>query len=155
MANNLPLEVKKFIVKQLACYDTPSEVAAMVKEEFEIDLQRGNINAYNPLSRQGRQLSKRLKLIFFGTRKRFESDIQKLPLANPIVRVSELSKFYYKARDRNNFKAAATYLKQIQDETTGSKIKLVGGEEKDGDKPVQVAVTASRIAELRNANKSD
>ncbi|ELY5205712.1 DUF2280 domain-containing protein, partial [Yersinia enterocolitica] len=41
-------EVKAFIVQALACYDTPSQVVAQVKQEFSLTLTLQQVSSYDP-----------------------------------------------------------------------------------------------------------
>ena len=50
-------EVKAFIVQALACFDTPSQVAAAVREEFGIEVTRQKCEAHDPTKRAGKDLS--------------------------------------------------------------------------------------------------
>jgi len=45
-------EVKTFIVKRLACFDTPSQVADAVKADFDVEVSRQHVYAYDPKSSQ-------------------------------------------------------------------------------------------------------
>lgn len=144
-------EVKLFIVKQLACFYTPSEVAESVKEEFGIDTDRNQTSLYDPTKVKGKNLSKKHKEIFEATRKRFLEHVSDIPLANPAVRIAELSKLYEKAKAKRNDVLAAQHLEQIAKETGGAftnKIKLAGGD--TGDNPVHVvSETPSQLAKLK------
>jgi hypothetical protein len=147
--------VKLFIVKRLACYDTPQEVADAVMEEFGIEVDRNQTGSYDPTKAKGKTLGKRWVDIFNATRKKFLEDLSELPLANPAVRVAELSKLYQNAKTRKNAVLAAAHLEQIAKEVGGvysNKIRLTGGDK--GDSPVQVvAETTSRLEVLRKKVK--
>ena len=41
-------EVKEFIVKGLACFDTPSQVAEAVRVNFGIEVSRQQVFSYDP-----------------------------------------------------------------------------------------------------------
>lgn len=145
-------DVKSFIVRSLACYNTPTEVAELVKEEYEIVIERAHVAKYDPTKAQGKDLGRKYRDLFEATRKSFLDDMAELPLANPSVRVSELSKLYKSAKAKKNAVLAAQHLEQIAKEVGGAftnKIKLAGGD--PGDSPIQqnVTVTTSRMAELR------
>ena len=145
-------DVKGFIVRSLACYNTPSEVAELVKEEYGIEIERCQAAKYDPTKPHGKNLGRKHRDLFEQTRKKFLEEMAELPLANPSVRVSELSKLYKSAKAKKNAVLAAQHLEQIAKEVGGAftnKIKLAGGD--PGDSPIQqnVTVTASRMAELR------
>lgn len=148
-------DVKLFITKRLACYDTPQEVADAVMEEFGIAIDRNQTGGYDPTKAKGKTLGKKWRDVFEHTRKKFLDDMGDLPLANPAVRVAELSKLYQNAKTRKNAVLAAAHLEQIAKEVGGAytnKIKVTGGDK--GDSPVQVvAQTTSRLDALRKKTK--
>lgn len=39
-------EIKAFIVQALACFDTPSQVAKAVKQEFDLDVSRQQVEPH-------------------------------------------------------------------------------------------------------------
>jgi hypothetical protein len=45
-------EIKTFIVKSLACFDTPSQVAEAVKVNFDVEISRQHVYAYDPIASQ-------------------------------------------------------------------------------------------------------
>lgn len=143
--------VKLFIVQHLACFDTPSEVAAAVEEEFGIEIDRSHVGTYDPTTHKGRQLGEKLKAFFYESREAFMKDFNSIPLANKSVRVRELTKMYKKALIARNAILAKDLLEQIAKETGGAytnKIKLTGGDK--GDEPVKVeSQTTSRLMILR------
>jgi hypothetical protein len=127
--------VKLFIVQHLACFDTPSEVVELVKEEFGIVLDRGRVGAYDPTTHNGRELGEKLKLYFNETREQFLKDFTKIPLANKSVRIRELSKLYRKSVVSRNSGMAKELLEQIAKEEGGvfsNKVKVAG----DSDNPI-------------------
>src|SRR3954452_10970604 len=47
-------DVKTFIVRTLAAFDTPSQVARLVKAEYGIDVSRQQVEVYDPGSHRPR-----------------------------------------------------------------------------------------------------
>jgi hypothetical protein len=86
--------LKAFIVSRLACFDTPSEVAEAVKQEYGLVLERQQVHFYDPNSAEGKRLSDELKTLFHDTRARFLEDVQAIPIANQSYRLRELQKLY-------------------------------------------------------------
>jgi hypothetical protein len=41
-------EVKAFIVQALACFDTPTQIASQVKQEFGLDISIQQVSSYDP-----------------------------------------------------------------------------------------------------------
>lgn len=120
MAKNiLTDEIKQFIVQQLACFDTCSQVAKQCKEEFGIDIERGHVNAYDPTKRQGQQCAKKWKELFAETRKRFLEDTSTIPIANQAFRLTKLNELYEKVAKQGNTSMAASLLEQASKETGG------------------------------------
>lgn len=52
---------KLFIVQALVVFNTPQETVSLVKEEFDIDVSRQQVESYDPTKFAGRDLSKELK----------------------------------------------------------------------------------------------
>lgn len=149
---------KIFVVKQLACYETPTEVATSFQEEYQIEIKRNHVQMYDPTKAQGKELSAKFVELFETTRENFRNRIEDLPLANKATRIKELTKLYQKAIKIKNNKSAAELLEQIAKEAGDAytnKIKVAGGDA--GDKPIQheVSVTDSRIDALRAKSKND
>lgn len=108
-------EVKRFIVRCLAIYESPSDVAALVKERFGLTITRQTAHLYDPTKIAGQELSDELKTLFFETRKKFEEE-EILPLSKKIVRIKKLSKYVENFENLQNYKAAAELLEQIAKE---------------------------------------
>lgn len=88
----LKKEVKLFIVRSLAVFNTPSETAQAVKEEFNIDLPRQKCEVYDPTKRCGKDLSQELRDEFFATREEFLNTPKNIPIANKVYRLQKLQK---------------------------------------------------------------
>jgi hypothetical protein len=83
---------KPFIVMWLACFKSPSEVAALVKEEFGVTMSRQAVEVYDPTKRAGRSLSEELKKLFEETRAAYIADVQAVPLAHQRYRLDVLQR---------------------------------------------------------------
>lgn len=95
-------DAKRHIVQALACFDTPTEVAESVKEEFGIDVPRNQVAQYDPTKVSGRSLSKKWRVMFEDTRKRFRDEVAEIPIASRAFRLRRLEKNLNKAdRSRN------------------------------------------------------
>lgn len=70
----LSFEHKHFVVTQLARRRTPSEVAAGLRTEFEIELSRQAIAKYDPTTRTGKKLSPFWRDKFYRFRVEFDND---------------------------------------------------------------------------------
>ncbi|WP_061238185.1 DUF2280 domain-containing protein [Ectopseudomonas composti] len=109
-------EVKSFIVQALACFDTPSQVAASVKEEFGIEVSRQQCEQHDPTKRAGRDLAKRWVTLFHDTRKRFREDTAEIPIANRSYRLRMLGRLVEKAESSRNARLALQVLEQAAKE---------------------------------------
>lgn len=78
----LKKEVKIFIVRSLAVFNTPSETSDLVKQEFGIEISRQACESYDPNKRLGQNLSADLKAEFDAARKFFIENPQNIPIAN-------------------------------------------------------------------------
>lgn len=114
-ANNLTEDIKRFIVKSLAIYETPSDVAESVKAKFNRKVTRQNVHAYDPTKVAGEDLSAELKDLFFATRKEFEEK-EIIPVSKKIVRLKKLGKYVEAFENLENYVAAAAVLEQIAKE---------------------------------------
>lgn len=108
-------EVKRFIVKSLAIYDTPTETVEAVKAIFNKKVTRQNVQCYDPTKLAGEKLSEDLKKLFFETRKEFEEK-EIPPLAKKLVRLKRLSKYVDVLESMDNVLGAAEILEQIAKE---------------------------------------
>lgn len=80
-------EVKLFIVRSLAVFNTPSETAQAVHQEFGVEVTKQNCEKYDPTKRSGENLSPELKAEFEATRKQFLENPQHIPIANLAYRL--------------------------------------------------------------------
>lgn len=85
-------EVQLFIVRSLAQFNTPTETAQAVQQEFDIEINRQKCEAYDPTKRTGQNLSAELKAEFEATRKQFLDNPQHIPIANLTYRLQRLQR---------------------------------------------------------------
>ena len=118
--NSLPDEVKTFIVQQLACFDTPTEVAKAVKVEFEVDVPRQQVEAYDPNKRAGASLSEEYRALYAETRKAFLEDSAAIGIAHRSVRLREIQKLVDRAKTSGNLMLVASLIEQAAKESGGA-----------------------------------
>jgi len=111
---------KLFIVKGLACYDTPTQVAAAVKEEFGIDVPRTQVAKYDPTKEAGCDLSTKLCAIFEATRAEFLEQVKDIPIASQAFRLRALGRMLNKVESQGNVALATQILEQAAKETGGA-----------------------------------
>ncbi|MBP0948937.1 DUF2280 domain-containing protein [Pseudomonas sp. 20GA0080] len=109
-------EVKAFIVQALACFDTPSQVSAAVKDEFKLEVSRQQCEAHDPTKRAGRDLAKRWVTLFHDTRTRFREETADIPIANRAFRLRALGRIVEKAETMRNLALALQVLEQAAKE---------------------------------------
>lgn len=113
-------KVKLAIVQALACYDTPSQAAEMVKQEFGITLPRQQVALYDPTKPSGKNLSKKLADIFHATRKAFLTDTAQIPISQQAFRLRALHREFERAQARGNTAMVAQLLEQAAKEVGGA-----------------------------------
>jgi len=109
-------EVKAFVVQALACFDTPSQVVALVKERFGLDVTRQQCEAYDPTKYVGRNLHVKWQTLFHDTRKRFREETAEIPIANRAFRLRALGRFVERAETMKNIGLAMQILEQAAKE---------------------------------------
>jgi hypothetical protein len=114
--NALPDEAKLFVVQQLACWDTPSEVARAVNEEFGIEVSRQAVERYDPTKRMGQSLSAEFRQIFDATRKAFLEDTASIGISHRTVRLRTLQRMALKAEEMKNLPFVADLLERAAKE---------------------------------------
>ncbi|EXI13963.1 hypothetical protein J610_3731 [Acinetobacter sp. 723929] len=104
---------KLFIVQSLAVFNTPQETVSLVKEEFDIDVSRQQVESYDPTKFAGRDLSKELKDYFEKTREDYLSQpLNKISGANDIVQLKILSDLLW--AKKNNVTMTIKIVDQLQ-----------------------------------------
>jgi hypothetical protein len=107
-------------VQALACYDTPSQVAEAVKEEFGLVLDRAHVAVYDPTKASGKDLSKKWRDLFEETRKRFRKEVAEIPIADQAYRLRQLQRMLQDAMSRKNVVLASQLLEQAAKEAGGA-----------------------------------
>jgi len=96
---HLTEEQKIFIVRRLACFHTPTEVAEDVKEEFGIEIAREHVRSYNPLQVE---VAEKWREIFDTVRKAYREQVLDVPIANERYRLQERQFWYEREKGRKN-----------------------------------------------------
>lgn len=110
-------DVKSFIVQQLACFDTPSQVAKAVNAEFGITTSPQQCERYDPTKRAGSELSAKWRKLFVETRAKFLDDTSGIGISHRAVRLKRLERMAAKAEDMGAITIAAQLLEQAAKET--------------------------------------
>ncbi|HAW1369251.1 TPA: DUF2280 domain-containing protein [Escherichia coli] len=109
-------EVKAFIVQSLACFDTPSQVVELVKKEFGLSITRQQVESHDPTKANGRGLAQKWVELFHETRKRFQTELSDIPIANKAYRLRALDRMMTKAESMRNMALAASLMEQAAKE---------------------------------------
>ena len=110
-------EMKTFIVKGLACFDTPSEVAESVKAEFGVAVTRHHVHLYDPACVQPPAL--RWRELHAATRRAFLAEIGEIGVAQRTLRLRMLDRMARRAEARNRLALAASLLEHAAKECGG------------------------------------
>lgn len=113
-------DVKAFVVQALACFDTPTQVADAVKQEFGLDVTRWQVSAYDPNKAVAKNLGKKWRELFAATRKAFIEDQATIPIAHQNFRLRALDRMYQQAAQRGNAVLAAQLIEQAAKESGGA-----------------------------------
>lgn len=140
----LPDDVKRFVVQALACFDTPTQVADAVKEEFGLSIQRQQVATYDPTKHAGKNLSKKWRAVFDATREKFKDDVSEIPIAQRSYRLRVLQRIATKAEGMKNMALAIQVLEQAAKEvgdTYVNRQRTDGREGGDVPPPTQIVVS--------------
>lgn len=112
----LSTEVKAFIVQSLACFESPAKVIELVKAEYGIDVSRQQVSQYTPGNAMAAKLSQKWVDLFNDTRKRFQTEIADIPIANKAYRLRVLNRMAASAEKMKNFGMTSQLIEQAAKE---------------------------------------
>lgn len=113
-------QVKLAIVQALACFDTPSQVVEMVKQEFGIEISRQQAGTYDPTKASGKNMGAKLVEVFYATRKAFLENTAAIPIAQQAYRLRVLQRALQRVEGQGNVALAAQLLEQAAREVGGA-----------------------------------
>lgn len=105
---------RAFIVQELACFRTPSQVAAAVKDRFGVEISRQLVEHYDPA--KNLTIAKKWRTLHEATRRQWSTDLAGIAVAHKRFRVVELYRIYRKALQMKHLVLAAQLLEQIAKE---------------------------------------
>lgn len=111
--------VKLYIVRSLATYETPSETARGVQEEFGINVTKQQCEAYDPTKKTGQDLSEELKEEFYRVRKEMNNNLSAIPIANIAYRLKRLQRFIDHEQFKDNPVLVPSLMEQAAKEVGG------------------------------------
>ena len=144
-------EVKSFIVQALACFDTPSQVSQAVKQEFDVDVTRQQVEQHDPTKRAGSHLALKWQTLFHDTRKRFREETADIPIANRAFRLRAMNRFVERAESMKNIGLAMQILEQAAKETGDIYVNRARKEEAS-DEPVIPTRIQVDVVDARKPN---
>ena len=109
-------EIKTFIVKGLACYDTPSQVADAVRVNFDIVVSRQQVHEYDPACLRTPAL--RWRELHAATRQALLREHAEIGIAHRAVRLRRLDRLASRC-ERNNVTTALKCLEMAAKECGG------------------------------------
>ncbi|HBQ2915493.1 TPA: DUF2280 domain-containing protein [Klebsiella pneumoniae] len=144
-------EVRAFIVQELACFDTPSQIVDSVQKEFKVQVTRQQVASHDPTKVAGKGLAQKWVDLFNHTRDRFLNEISDIPIANKAYRLRILQRMSTTAEGMKNLGMTAQLLEQAAKEvgdaySNKQKVELTG---KDGGPLNQVTYTAEDYAKAQ------
>lgn len=153
----LSSEVKAFIVQALACYDSPTQVADQVKNEFKITVTRQQVESHDPTKSNGKKLAQKWVDLFNATRARFQNEIFDIPIANKAYRLRTLNRMATRTETMKNFALTAQLIEQAAKEcgdayTNKQKVEHTG---KDGGPIESATLTREEYKQARQEMLED
>ncbi|EOJ9645407.1 DUF2280 domain-containing protein [Enterobacter hormaechei] len=109
-------EVKAFIIQSLACFDTLAIVGEAVQKQFGIKVTPQQIESHDPTKASGKGLAQKWVDLFHETRKRFQTEISDIPIANKAYRLRALDRMMNNAEKMRNMALAASLMEQAAKE---------------------------------------
>ena len=144
----LKKEVKLYIVRSLAVFNTPTETAELVHQDYGVVVTKQQCEKYDPTKRSGENLSPELKAEFEATREEFLEKPKNIPIANLSVRLQRMENQYQK--HGKNRVAALSILKQAAEDVGGkytNKQEITGA----GGGPLQTTTVQATQAQVDEA----
>ena len=144
----LKKDIKLFIVRSLAVFNTPTETVELVNQEFGVIVTKQQCEKYDPTKRAGENLSEELKIDFEKTREMFLGKPESIPIANLAVRLQRLENQYQK--HSKNRVAALNILKQAAEDVGGkytNRQEITG----KGGEPLQTSLVQATQEQVNEA----
>lgn len=147
----LKKEVRLFITRSLAVFNTPTETVEAVQKEFGITVTRQNCESHDPTKRSGQGLAQEFKDEFEATRKDFLEKPKNIPIANASYRLLLLNTMREAGSNKKNHLLQLKILESARAEMAQlHKIGMEEGDDDDADAiPVKVEV------QVKDARKHD
>lgn len=112
-------EQKLFVVHRFACFDSPQQVADLLKQEYGVNAERSHLVVYDHTRVSANKTGKAGKKwieIFNAKRKEFLTNFEAIPIANKAWRMQKLSDMAARAEQKGNLVLAASLMEQAAKE---------------------------------------
>ena len=154
----LKKEVKLFIVRSLAVFNTPTETAELVNQEYGIKVTKQQCEKYDPTNRAGENLSEVLRVVFVFFLGMFLGKPESIPIANLAVRMQRYENLFQKYS--KNRVAATSILRQAAEDMGGKytnkqEITGAGGGPLQSENVTPVTATDEQIRQAINELESE
>ena len=107
-------EVKTFIVQRLACFDTPTQVAVAVKEEFGLEVSRQQVHTYSP--GKGRRVHEKWVELHKATRAAYLKDTAAIGISHRAHRLARRERLIDQAEHMGTVALVGQLLEQAAKE---------------------------------------
>ena len=112
----LSAELQTFVVQSLACFDSPTEIAAVLKQDQSIEITPQGIESYDPTKKAGARLSNKWTELFNATRETFLKDTALVGISHRAVRLRALNRMAQRAEQSGDMSMTAQLLEQAAKE---------------------------------------
>jgi hypothetical protein len=114
----IPEFVREFVCIRLACFDQPSQVRQLVRENFDLDLSPQSIEHYDPYRYAGKELAKKFVCLFHDARKRYLENVADVALAQKTHRLKWLERLAAEAERMGDITGAAEIIEKASKDST-------------------------------------
>jgi hypothetical protein len=122
-------------------------VVELVKKEFGLSITRQQVESHDPTKANGRGLAQKWVELFNDTRKRFQTELSDIPIANKAYRLRALDRMMTKAEGMRNMALAATLMEQAA--------KEVGDAYTNKQKVEQIVVATHNVMPVPSCDNVD
>ena len=142
-------DIKAFIVRSLARFDTPSEVVLAVKANFDVEVSRQQVHTYDPGCSQ--PPAARWCELYAATRQAFLQETAQIGVAHKAVRLRVLERMAQRAEQRGNLMVAAALLEQAAKESGGlyerrpPAVAMLAVSDAPAERPLELAAPYKRL----------
>jgi hypothetical protein len=106
-------EQRIYVVRRLAAFEKPGEIAKSLASEFGVTVSIKAIEGYNPGLSAGRNLAPRWRELFAQAREDYQASIAEIGVAHRAVRIQLRARYAERAEEAGQFKAASDILDAI------------------------------------------